>query len=340
MDSIVISGGQDISVFGAVEPRACEGSKAPFPPTLRTPYCNTGSHISELPEITQTRPKKVSFKFDWYQATLDREVEPLEVLRWASFLGQPAPSKPMHGYDTVYDFGQVKIMCGGHTGQWGVHVVIHGGDACSDIVQSFRTAFPGHRPSRIDVCVDFRGEGAFEELHGFCKFVCHKFGVETRLYGDWENKKKGRTYYAGGSGSTHKFRLYEKGHEMRSKGIQPDAPLDWVRLEFQIAPTKPSRANAAILDPDQVARSTKWTKFLCDMIGTVSAPSVNLTTKKKKPDCIDSYEHMCGQYCSTIHQLKKDELINRKDFIRVMLDMYDKGKFQGLPETCLRSWYF
>ena len=316
-------------------PVFADASVQPHPP-----YCNTGSHFRQTPEITQSRPKHSSFRFDWYQATLSREVEPLEVLRWASSLGEPVPGKPVQGYDTCHDFGQLKVLYGGHTGQWGVHVVVHGGDACADIVHSFRTHFPDHRPSRIDVCVDFQGPGAFDELHGFCKFVCHKYGVETRLYGDWENKEKGRTYYGGGKGSTHKFRLYEKGHEMRSKGVDPEAPLDWVRLEFQIAPARPSRQIAASLNPDQVARSTKWTKFLCDMIGTTSAKSVNLTTKKIKPDVVDSFEHMCAQYAGTLFKLNRDAWISKEDVLALVSDMYDKGTFNGLPQHVLRNWYF
>ena len=245
----------------------------------------------------------------------------------------------MQGYEVCHDFGQLKILYGGHTGQFGVHVIIHGGDSCQDIVQFFRTEYPDHRPSRMDVCVDFQGPTAFDELHGFCKFVCHKFGVKTRLYGDWENKKDGRTYYGGGKGSTHKFRLYEKGHEMRSKGSDPDAPLDWVRLEFQVSPARPARRKSISMNPDQVARSTKWTAFLCDMVGTVSADRVNLTTKKKKPDCVDSFEHMCAQYSATIHKLKVS-YVSRRDFLKIMVGLYDTGAFKGLPETIYRNWYF
>jgi hypothetical protein len=309
-------------------------------PSVLTPYCNTGSQILQTPEITRSRPKPASFRFDWYQATLSQEVEPLEVLRWASSLGDPVPGKPVQGYDTCHDFGQLKILYGGHTGQWGVHVIIHGGDVCADICGSFRSHFPEHRPSRIDVCADFQGPGAFDELHGFCKFVCHKYGVQTRLYGDWENKQNGRTYYGGGTGSTHKFRLYEKGHEMRAKGVDPEAPLDWVRLEFQIAPARPSRQIAATLNPDQVARSTKWTNFLCDMIRTTSATPVNLTTKKLKPAAVDSFEHMCAQYASTLFKLNQECWMQKEDVLALVSAMYDKGTFNGLPEHVRRNWYF
>lgn len=344
MDSVSDAVGQYVSNSEGRQVRSAKSAKAGAlfldSQTDRIPYCNTGYENPLTPYTPRNRSSLLSFRFDWYQATLNKEVEPLEVLRWAQFFGESKPGKPIHGYDTAHDFGQFKILYGGHTGQFGVHVIIHGGDSCPDIVQSFRTYFPEHRPSRIDVCLDFQGQDAWSDLYELVTLTSSRFGVQSRLYGDFINAKLGRTIYLGTGNSTHKCRLYEKGHEMRSKGVDPESPLDWVRLELQVSPTALSRASAATLTPDEVARSTKWTKFLCDTLRTVSAPSVNLSTRKKKPDCIDSFEHMCAQYCSTIFQLQKQDLIPRKDFIRIVLDMYDKGAFKGLPETCYRNWFF
>lgn len=307
---------------------------------VQTPYCNTGY---EHP-LTQQTPRKLSslqsFRFDWYQATLPPEVEPGQVLRWAAFLGHSEPGKPMHGYDTVHDFGQLKILYGGHSGQFGVHVMIHGGDACQDIVDAFRSWFPVHRPTRIDVCLDFQGPGSWDDLYQLVTLTAGRFGVKTYLYGDFINGESGRTIYVGTGNSTHKVRLYEKGHEQRAKKVDPEAPLDWVRLEIQVRPTGPARPSAASLNPDQVARSTKWTAFLCDTLGSVSAPTVSLTTRKKKPDCVDSFEHMCAQYATTIHKLKASDYVSRRDFVKIMMGLYDTGAFNGLPETIYRNWYF
>ena len=308
--------------------------------SFHTPYCNTGYETPLTPYTPRNRSSLLSFRFDWYQATLCKEVEPLEVLRWASSMGNPVPGKPIHGYETAHDFGQFKILYGGHSGQFGVHVIIHGGDSCPDIVQSFRTAFPVHRPSRIDVCIDFQGHDAWADLYELVTLTAGRFGVQSRLYGDFIDAKLGRTIYLGTGNSTHKCRLYEKGHEMRSKGVDPEAPLDWVRLELQVSPTSLSRASAATLTPDEVARSTKWTRYLCDTLRTVSAPTVNLSTRKKKPDAVDSLEHMCGQYCSTIHVCKLNEYISRRDWKKICMAMYDNGTFNGLPEHVRRNWYF
>ena len=46
--------------------------------------------------------------------------------------------KAFHGYDECMDFGQLKILHGGMNGPHGVHVIIHGGDACQAIVEAFR----------------------------------------------------------------------------------------------------------------------------------------------------------------------------------------------------------
>lgn len=307
---------------------------------VHTPYCNTGY---EKP-LTRQTPRKssscLSFRFDWYQATINKEIEPLRVLSWATSMGDPVPAKAMHGYETAFDFGQVKVLYGGHTGQYGVHVIIHGGDACSDIVASFRAAFPDHRPSRIDVCVDFQGPGAWDDVYQLAVLTAGRWGVKTRLYGDFINAESGRTIYLGTGNSTHKLRVYEKGHEQRAKKVDLDAPTDWVRVEFQVTPTGPCRRAAASLAPDGVARSTKWTAFMCDALGAVSAPSVSLTTRKKKPDAVDSFEHMCAQYADTICKLGKQMWMSRDEVLAVVGSLYDTGRFSGLPRSVCRGWYF
>ena len=307
---------------------------------VHTPYCNTGYETPLTQETPRKRSSLLSFRFDWYQATLPQEVEPQEVLRWASCLGTPTPSKPMHGYDTVHDFGQIKVLYGGHSGQFGVHVVIHGGDSCQDIVQYFRKTYPEHRPSRIDVCLDFQGPGSWDDLYQIAKLAAGRFGVKTRLYGDFINAESGRTIYLGTGNSTHKVRVYEKGHEQRAKKANPEAPLDWVRSEIQVRPTGHSRASAASMTPDQVARSTKWTAFFCDALGSVSAPSVSLTTRKKQPPAVDSFEHMCAQYAGTLFKLNREAWISKEDVLALVSDMYDMGTFNGLPQHVIRNWYF
>lgn len=127
---------------------------------------------------------------------------------------------------------------------------------------------------------------------------------------------------------------------MRSKGVQKDAPLDWVRLELQIAPTSVSRASAAIMSPDEIARSTKWTNFLCDTLGSVSAPSLSLTTRKKKPDCVDSLEHMLAQYATVMNQCVSEGYMTADDLCAIVGDVANSGKFNGMPPKIFRNYYF
>lgn len=335
---------QDIPDRSAAERTRAEHMQArgssPSSAEPSTPYCNTGYEQPLTSQTPRKQPAPLSFRFDWYQATLPPEVEPLQVLRWASFVGESTPGKPMQGYEFCHDFGQLKVLYGGYTGKYGVHVIIHGGDACSELVDYLRLSFPQHRPSRIDVCLDFQGADAWDDLYQLVTLTAGRFGVKPRLYGDFINAETGRTIYLGTGNSTHKCRLYEKGHEQRAKKADSDAPLDWVRLEIQVHPTGPSRPSAASFTPDQVARSTKWTSFLCDTLRTVSAPTVSLSSRKKKPDCVDSFEHMCGQYAATVHKLKSEGYVSRRDFKKIVMAMYDNGTFDGLPQHVRRNWYF
>ena len=64
----------------------------------------------------------------------------------------------------MHGLRQLKILYGGMNGPHGVHVIIHGGDACQAIVEAFREAFPEHYPTRIDdVCFDFQGDKAYDK---------------------------------------------------------------------------------------------------------------------------------------------------------------------------------
>ena len=99
--------------------------------------------------------------------------------------------KAFHGYDECMDFGQLKILHGGMNGPHGVHVIIHGGDACQAIVEAFREAFPEHYPTRIDVCFDFQGDKAYDKLYGLALKTKRKFDIQCEKMGDWIDKSAG-----------------------------------------------------------------------------------------------------------------------------------------------------
>lgn len=331
---------EDKAAQGAENMQAPEQAFASSPDTPNPTFYNMWDTNTLNPQDNTSFKNPPSFRFDWYQATLNPEVEPLAALRWAQFLGESKPLRGMHGYEKGHDFGQVKIMFGGHSGKYGVHVIIHGGDACADVVQSFRTAFPDHRPSRVDVCMDFQSPHAWDKLSRLGMKAAGRHSIMTNTMGDWLQAKRGRTLYIGANQGVFKARIYEKGHEMRSKGKMPDAPLDWVRLEFQIKPPRHSRHDAATLTPDQFARASHWMAFICNNLQTADAQVVKLNTRRKTPEVVDSFEYMAAQYCRVIAEIRRDEWMTEEQFKQVMLDLWRTGDFKGLPEEILRNWYF
>jgi len=281
------------------------------------------------------------FVFDWYQVTLDPEAKVIMLYEHLSYLAAPEVVKPMHGYEFAFDFGgQAKLLYGGHTGAYGPHVIIHGGDACPDVVRNFRLSFPEHRPSRVDCRIDFCFEGAFDLLYDICLGASKKFGVKNYLYGDYVNKENGRTLYLGGKQSTHKLRLYEKGHELRIKGIQPEADLLWTRLEFQIAPDRRKRHIAASLSASEIARSSKWTSYICEKIGSKLGQGISMCTTRTTPEMISSLEHMLKQYSSIMHFAVKESFLEKHHIHDAVDECIDSGKFEGFPESVRRNWYF
>ena len=84
----------------------------------------------------------------------------------------------------MHGLRQLKILYGGMNGPHGVHVIIHGGDACQAIVEAFREAFPEHYPTRIDVCFDFQGDKAYDKLYGLALKTKRKFDIQCEKMGD------------------------------------------------------------------------------------------------------------------------------------------------------------
>lgn len=313
-----------------------------------TPHCNTGCTFRKSLEIKGKEKKDncdLSWSWDWYQATLGQEVEPLQALRWAEPLGDCNKTNALHGYQNRYDYGVAAVLSGGASGKHGVHIQVNGGDVCGSLVDSLREKFPDHRPSRVDVCIDFQGADAWDALKDLVMQAADMFGQPTGTAGDWFGQKRGRTLYVnprrkGKEAPAYSARLYEKGHQLRELGINPDAPLDWVRLEFEIHPPKHTRHLVASMTPDQVARASRWMRWICEMLGTVHAERVRLSTRRKRPPVVDAIETMFRQYTGTITELKRDVWMTREEWQNACMDLWDRETFQGISSEILREWYF
>ena len=128
--------------------------------------------------------------------------------------------------------------------------------------------------------------------------------------GDWIDKKRGRSFKLGGKKSTYQAIIYEKGHEQRQKNVNPDAPLDWVRVSFGYihqgiqghgveAPTGTDRTLWPVDGlPLQSPRS-----YL--------GPSGQARHRNKKPRCVESAENMYRQYQRKLAETVKDKYVPR-----------------------------
>ena len=252
------------------------------------------------------------FRWDKYEATVPA-CDPMDMLRFWNQIGEPEEARPCQGYGRAVSYqDQVRVWWDGHNGQFGPHVVIEGGAACSACVDMLRAQWPVHRVTRGDVCLDVDdGPGTFDRVQvgAYSIARAQKPAIETMTYGDWLDKIKGRTLYIGGRYSTHRARIYEKGKEQVEKQLRPDASPTWVRIEYQVRPQKEAREGAAYMTPLDFARSNKWTSQITQMLGQSVGHGVLLTTPRIMSDSMKAFEYMLNTYSATMKRLiTKQEL--------------------------------
>ena len=146
--------------------------------------------------------------------------------------------------------------------------------SANEVYPVFKSRFPDHMVSRVDVAEDYTGEGAWEKLEALITRVCHDYGVSMAPYGEGHLRPdgtrdalKGRSWYCGSKSSPFRAVLYEKGKEQLSKGVLADP--NWVRLEIRVRPQKEGKAfiGSTILLPAMVMGCSRWGKRLGELIG-------------------------------------------------------------------------
>jgi len=267
------------------------------------------------------------FHFDRYQCTFPG-VPMEDVCRSLHFIAAPLETYPRtKGYRRAISFGDLAYLMHEPTaGTYGCHLLVGGGHTCQPIVDELRTLLPDHKVSRVDVAVDFDYPGAFTDLEGIALKVAleHKpQPLSTAVSGD-HYQLTGRTSYFGSRTSTHFTRVYEKGYEQRSKGINPDASLTWSRLEIECKPSKKgeARKQAASLSPDQVAHSSPWTSEIALAVGSTCGEAVPLTAQRVNSEFINTMHHMAKQYGPGIRKAIKNGEVTvqeMKDFFHYAL---------------------
>ena len=189
-------------------------------------------------------------RFDWYTATV-RDVPVYDLIDPILALGQgqwdavPRPGKArqyQHAVEVLNlntERTEGWVRWGGNGG--GV-LVDFSGEAAHPVAEYLREHHKAaHGPSRSDVCVDLRGPGLFDELHriGVDLAGSSHPRISVRSEGDWTWFEAGRSLYFGSSQSQVQVVVYEKGLQLRGKGI--DAPPDLVRIELRLRPVKELR---------------------------------------------------------------------------------------------------
>lgn len=225
--------------------------------------------------------------FDWYQCTIRADLDVvLDVFTrtWGLTVHDGTPRYSYtHGYDLKGDDGvAVNVLHGGNGG--GVHCWASGHRA-EPFAALVREQWPDdHHVTRMDSRIDFRDTGDAETLWTRLYDQCLDLAawrtkdngervkrarpIQTRHYGDYVEKVRGRTLYMGSPKADALVRLYEKGKQMRGQSVKPDTsiPLDWCRLEVQVRPKKQARARAAHLSPLEVWGMAVWTRDLLHVI--------------------------------------------------------------------------
>lgn len=262
------------------------------------------------------------FHFDRYQCTFpDAPME--EVCRTLHFIAAPLETYPrVKGYRRAISFGDLAFLMHEPTGgSYGCHLLVGGGQTCQPIVEELRQLLPDHKVSRADVAVDFDYEGAFTELEGIALKIAMEHLPKPLLVDvagkHYMPEQGGRSTYVGSRQSTHFLRVYEKGQEQRSKGIDPDASINWTRAELEVKPDKKGTARvvAASLSPDQLAHSSPWTSQLADALGSSCGESVRLTAQRTNSDFVTTMHHMAKQYGPGVRKAIKNGEVSVKEIM-------------------------
>lgn len=205
------------------------------------------------------------FFFDWYGATPRGVTDPdLIASRVLIGLGPVVLRDGAGGLNYPYSMrgdlpagGSLAIYYGNDKD---VFVQATGG-AAQHVADVLRRAWPDHTVARVDVACDFDEPGCFGRL--WRAVDDERKGragkpIAAELAGDWLDAVNGRTFYAGGRSSAYRVRVYEKGHEQRSKHPDQTFSLDWTRVEAQVRPKGAGKRTAAQLAPEALFA---WTPF-------------------------------------------------------------------------------
>lgn len=174
------------------------------------------------------------------------------------------------------------------------------GDHAPDLARFLRHNHPDHRVSRLDVAIDYRGDGAFDDTVAIMATV----GRECRIKGEKilpDDLDDGSTYYLGAQSASVRIRCYEKGKQLFKFTGDPvwKQFFDWTRLELQVRPQKQFKSEAALMQPADFWGCSYWTREIAAGVLGMNAEPVRM-----KPTRIADHERamraLVAQYGPTI----------------------------------------
>jgi len=273
------------------------------------PHTNRGVRVEGDRGLEEENPEKTDeytdCVFDWYQASIPALPEQIEAAFIKKFGGEFSEAKPINGYDKGRAHSDLSFSI--YWGQHHTHPNVKATSHHSQMIAAWvRECYPRHKVSRADVAFDFCFPASFDYLTSKVAPVAKKAGTTSKFVGDPEEnmpdypdeKRDGRTWYFGSTRSDMMVTVYEKGLELRSKGVE-GADINLCRLEVRIRPQKSRKVQAATLDPFEMVGFSKW---ISKAVGEIleEAPTVLPNYDKLEKPALAALNHMADQYASVI----------------------------------------
>lgn len=202
-------------------------------------------------------------RLDWYQATIDdypRVVTDAiaDELPGVSCLSHGRGRQNYHHSTTVIAASGDTLATVLHGGPNGAPNAFASGEQADAFAAIIRRHWPdAHRVSRLDSAEDVHGD--FNAAVALCRSI----GGSSRVKGQMiapDDPADGATYYLGAPTSAVRFRLYEKGKQLRMSAADPSTIRpDWLRFETQFRPIRDAKHTAAGLTAAQVWGVSPWT---------------------------------------------------------------------------------
>jgi hypothetical protein len=254
-------------------------------------------------------------EFDWYQATVRVPVnDVLEALHELTDRPSMRHGKGVQGYGTTTTIEDhsgplVRVWHGGTHEH--PHVVFSG-ETTPDGVKVFRSAFPDHSVSRVDVREDYPGASTFDFLQAHLLAIAADRRLKVGTAGDHLLTKEGRTTYIGSTASAVRVRLYDKAAELRSKFDSDPVKLAQLpdhltRFEAQIKPSDPLiRRGFAQVDPAAMMGSSAWLREAWEKVSGSQVEPVRVTKPWRQSDDDRAYAFLLSQYGPVLRRMCQD----------------------------------